>query len=74
MDDVDGTIKSHPNDYPDITFWYKHQQEKEFKARGDLRKTGQRGPGRSSNGENVAFWFLQNEDRTVVDVHILTNI
>ncbi|KAF8259057.1 hypothetical protein EI94DRAFT_1814046 [Lactarius quietus] len=43
-------------------------------ARRDRDEFGKRGPGRATRGENVMFWFLQNEDGLVVDGMVITRM
>ena len=67
-------------DYPQITYWYKHECQEERKRRKSQKESKQqpsnalRGPGRAVAGENISFWFLQNVDRTEIDGHTLTEL
>ena len=67
-------------DYPQITYWYKHERQEERKRRKSQKESEQqpsnalRGPGRAAAGENVSFWFLQNVDGTEIDGHTLTEL
>ena len=66
----------HFKDYPAILYWFKHQYLAAKTLRDGLQSIGiaGRGPARSAQGENVKFWFLQQEDGTVVDGHTISRM
>ena len=55
------------DDYPSVKFWYKDQrnEEEERRKKYDEEHNIRRPKGRASK-ENVRFWFLENEDGTIV--------
>jgi hypothetical protein len=65
----------HQEDYPNITYWrfetYTAEQARREKS-GEHK--GQRGRGRLEEGENVSFWFLQEETGEVIDTDELKEI
>jgi hypothetical protein len=62
-------------DYPNITYWrfetYTAEQTRREKS-GEHK--GQRGRGRLEEGENVSFWFLQDEAGEVINTDELKEI
>ncbi|KAF8260471.1 hypothetical protein EI94DRAFT_1706264 [Lactarius quietus] len=61
-----------PEGYPDIDYWYKHdqlderKQQEEFKSNNRATGDSRQGP-RPETDDNVAFWHFQHEDGTVLD-------
>jgi hypothetical protein len=63
-------------DYPNITYWYQDEylKEKNLREGSTSHQPGPRGKGRSSEGENVAMWFIEDESGTMVDGYVARRI
>ncbi|KAI9428751.1 hypothetical protein H4582DRAFT_2066523 [Lactarius indigo] len=63
-----------PADFPTINYWFKHQRRAEFNRRKEFSSNGSVRRGPAAAGENRQFWFLEYEDRTMLDGHEVANI
>ena len=63
------------DDYPAIKYWYKDQrnEEEERRKKYDEEHNIRKPKGRASK-ENVRFWFLENEDGTIVPRPIMNRL
>ena len=63
-------------EHPLVTLWDTTDYGEACRTRGEFQDDGpaERGPGRSSKGENVMFWFLQYTDGTTVSGSDVTSM
>jgi hypothetical protein len=72
---IEETLPLNVKDFPAIKFWYKNQRHKENGRRQNARQNNiGRSSRHASQDENLAFWFLQNVDGTIVDSDIVTSL
>jgi hypothetical protein len=72
---IEETPPLNVKDFPAIKFWYKNQHCKENGRRRNAQQNNiGRSSGHASQDENLAFWFLQNVDGTIVDSDIVTSL
>ncbi|KAH9027973.1 hypothetical protein EDB85DRAFT_1892751 [Lactarius pseudohatsudake] len=62
-----------PMAYPDIKYWFKHLRRAEFNRRKEFSK-GRTRRGPAPAGENREFWFLEDEDGTMLDGYEVARI
>ncbi|KAH9011116.1 hypothetical protein EDB84DRAFT_1569964 [Lactarius hengduanensis] len=62
-----------PTAYPHINYWFKHLRRAEFKRRKEFSQ-GHTRRGPAPAGENREFWFLEDEDGTMLDGYEVARI
>ena len=69
------TVQLDHKKHPQITYWFKHLREEERRRQEEFKTgKGRRGPAQAAKGKNVAFWFLKEEDGTMLDGFTMANI
>jgi hypothetical protein len=65
-----------PEDFQQVKYWYHDQYAEEVRRRNESGKYkgGQRGRMRARDGENVMFWFLEDESGNTLEAHDVQEI